>query len=428
MKPTKTIVIRVMTMVLMLSMIMIHTEKVEAASAPTISLKTMSLQEGKTATLKLSGGKGKTIWKSSNAKVATVSKKGKVTAKKAGTATITATNSKQKLKCTVTVANKSTKTLIVYFSKTNTTKAAANKVKAATGGDIVRIQPKKAYPSNYDKLTKTAKNEYKNKTNPKRATKIYNMKQYDTIYVGFPVWWDNCPRLVQAFLKDYNLKGKTVVPFCTSGGSGIEGSMKAVRSAAEGATVKNGRDLTDDSKATVKKWIERLNIISDPQPVTEPEKETHKILVAYFSVTGTTRPYAQKIAEKLNGDLFEIVPKTPYTSEDIDYNSDCRANREQNDPMARPAISTSVTDMAGYDTIFLGYPIWWGTCPKIIETFMESYDFTGKTVIPFCTSGSSGIAASEAHIKSVLGNATVKNGHRISGNSDLETWLAGLSF
>ena len=117
MKPTKTIVIRVMTMVLMLSMIMIHTEKVEAASAPTISLKTMSLQEGKTATLKLSGGKGKTIWKSSNAKVATVSKKGKVTAKKAGTATITATNSKQKLKCTVTVANKSTKTLIVYFQK-----------------------------------------------------------------------------------------------------------------------------------------------------------------------------------------------------------------------------------------------------------------------------------------------------------------------
>ena len=273
-----------------------------------------------------------------------------------------------------------------------------------------------------------SQNEYKNKINPKRATKIYNMKQYDTIYVGFPVWWNNCPRLVQAFLKDYNLKGKTVVPFCTSGGSGITGSMKAVRSAAAGATVEKGRDLTDDSKSAVKKWIDGLNKIPDPQPVTVPDTETHKILVAYFSATGTTRPYAQTIAEKVNGDLFEIIPETPYTSEDIDYNSDCRANREQNDPTARPAISTSVTDMAGYDTIFLGYPIWWGTCPKIIDTFMESYDFAGKTIIPFCTSGSSGIATSEAHIKSVLGNAAVKNGHRISGNSDLETWLAGLSF
>ena len=271
-------------------------------------------------------------------------------------------------------------------------------------------------------------------------------REYDTIYVGYPIWWDNCPRLVQAFLKDYDLKGKTVIPFCTSGGSGIEGSMKAVRQAAKGANVLDGRDLTGVSESAVKKWVNSLDIktpdtsdtvtpVPDEGSITDPQTDTDmkdgdgsRILVAYFSATGTTRPYAQTIAEKKNAELFEIVPEIPYTSDDLNYNSDCRANREQNDDAARPAISTKVSNMSDYDTVFIGYPIWWGTCPKIIDTFMESYDFTGKTIIPFCTSGSSSIAASETHIRNTLTKSTVLSGHRISGNSDLDTWLNGLSF
>ena len=251
----KKLIAYILTMVLVMSMIICNVESAEAASAPSISLKTMSLQPGQSAKLKLNGVSGKTKWKSSDRNVVTVNNKGKVTAKEAGTVTVTATNSRKSYKCVVTVAEKSTKTLIVYFSMTNKTKKAAKKIKSATGGTLIRIQPKKAYPGKYSKLTKLAKKEYKNKKNPARATRIYNISQYDTIYVGYPIWWGNCPRMVQAFLKDYDLTGKTVIPFCTSGGSGIDGSMKAVRLAAKGANVLNGRDLTDMSESAVKKWI-----------------------------------------------------------------------------------------------------------------------------------------------------------------------------
>ena len=114
------------------------------------------------------------------------------------------------------------------------------------------------------------------------------------------------------------------------------------------------------------------------------------VLVAYFSCTGNTEGIAELIAEVTGGTLFEIVPETPYSDADLNYsNDDCRANREQNDENARPAIANEVEDMAVYDTVFIGHPIWWGDAPRIIQTFLESYDFSGKEVYTFSTSGSS---------------------------------------
>ena len=130
-----------------------------------------------------------------------------------------------------------------------------------------------------------------------------------------------------------------------------------------------------------------------PAPAPDPDTaESGRVLIAYFSATNNTGGVANHIKAILGGsaDLYEIVPETPYTSADLNYNTDCRANREQNDDAARPAISGSVENMGDYDVIFLGYPIWWGKAPKIIHTFLESYDFTGKTIVPFCTSASSG--------------------------------------
>ena len=104
------------------------------------------------------------------------------------------------------------------------------------------------------------------------------------------------------------------------------------------------------------------------------------MLVAYFSATGNTENIAEHLVSILDADLYEIVPQVPYTSEDLNYsNDDCRANQEQNDPTARPSISGNVENMEDYDVIFLGYPIWWGDAPKIISTFLETYDFDGKT-------------------------------------------------
>lgn len=136
---------------------------------------------------------------------------------------------------------------------------------------------------------------------------------------------------------------------------------------------------------------------ADPAPDdTTPESTGGKVLVAYFSTTGHTKTIAEYLQTALDADLYEIVPQEPYTDADLDYNTDgCRANREQNDDSARPAISGGVEDMAGYDVVFIGYPIWWGQAPKIVYTFLESYDFSGKTVIPFATSGCSGMGGED---------------------------------
>lgn len=127
------------------------------------------------------------------------------------------------------------------------------------------------------------------------------------------------------------------------------------------------------------------------EQATPPAAGGHaNVLVAYFSCTGNTEGVAELIAEKTGGTLWEIVPEVPYTDADLDYSdSGCRANREQNDENARPAIANEVEDMASYDTVFIGHPIWWGDAPRIVQTFLESYDFSGKEVYTFSTSGSS---------------------------------------
>ncbi|GFI61296.1 glyoxal reductase [Clostridiales bacterium] len=156
-----------------------------------------------------------------------------------------------------------------------------------------------------------------------------------------------------------------------------------------------------------------------------------KVLVAYFSATGTTKLLAEYTAEIMNGDIYEIVPETPYTSEDLEYgNSSSRTSIEQNDSSARPVISGNVTKMEDYDTVFLGYPIWWGQAPRIINTFLESYDFAGKTIVPFCTSQSSGIGSSDTSLHSLAPNANWLAGSRFASGttqSTVEEWINGLN-
>ena len=149
-------------------------------------------------------------------------------------------------------------------------------------------------------------------------------------------------------------------------------------------------------------------------------------LVAYFSVTNHTEALAKFAQEHLECDLFEIVPTQEYTSEDIDYNSDCRANREQNDETARPQIKNKIEDMSKYDTIVLGYPIWWAQAPKIMYTFIESYDFTNKTILPFCTSGSSPIGSSATNLAKSAPKANWLEGKRFAAGTNKETFNSWL--
>lgn len=152
----------------------------------------------------------------------------------------------------------------------------------------------------------------------------------------------------------------------------------------------------------------------------------NNVLVAYFSVTNNTKKLANYAKDYLNSDIFEIVPTQEYTSADIDYNSDCRANREQNDDNARPEIKYTIEDISQYDTIVLGYPIWWSQAPKIMYTFIESYDFTNKTVLPFCTSGSSPIGSSATNLAKSAPKANWLIGKRFASNTSKEEigkWL-----
>ena len=154
-----------------------------------------------------------------------------------------------------------------------------------------------------------------------------------------------------------------------------------------------------------------------------------KTLVAYFSATNTTRPLAEYAADILNADLYEIVPEVPYTDADLAYYTNGRADREQSDASARPAISGGIDNMADYDVVFLGYPIWHGQAPKIIYTFLESYDFTGKTIVPFCTSHSSGIGSSDTNLHTLVSSANWLAGRRFAGGtsrSTMEDWISGL--
>lgn len=131
---------------------------------------------------------------------------------------------------------------------------------------------------------------------------------------------------------------------------------------------------------------------------SQQETMENSILVAYFSATGTTKQVAQQAAEILDVELYEIVPEQPYTEDDLAYYTLGRADQEQDDPSARPNIANSVEDMDQYDTVLLGYPLWHGQAPRIISTFLESYDFSGKTIIPFCTSHSSGVGSSAENL------------------------------
>ena len=155
------------------------------------------------------------------------------------------------------------------------------------------------------------------------------------------------------------------------------------------------------------------------EPASETPAAAHSdVLVAYFSATGTTKGVAERIASVTGGDLYEILAAEPYTEADLNYNDNSsRSTSEQNDKSVRPEIGSEDISLEGYTTIYLGFPIWWGEEPRILDTFVEKYSFEGITVIPFCTSGGSGIGRSGPNMEALAGSGTWKEGKRFSGKS-----------
>ena len=161
------------------------------------------------------------------------------------------------------------------------------------------------------------------------------------------------------------------------------------------------------------------------------KQSNHKVLVAYFSATGTTARAAQKVADATGGELYTITPAQPYTDADLDWNDkQSRSSVEMNDPKARPALGYKRSDVSDYDIVFIGYPIWWDLAPRIIDTFIESHDLKGKTVIPFATSGSSSIANSAATLKRTYPALNWKEGKLLNHADEkiIRTWIDRLGY
>lgn len=174
------------------------------------------------------------------------------------------------------------------------------------------------------------------------------------------------------------------------------------------------------------------NPVQTPEPTETPDIPTgKKSIVVYFSCTDNTKTIAEYVAESTDADVYRIEPAVPYTPADLNYgNADSRTSKEQNDIAARPEIIGELPILDGYENVYIGYPIWWGQAPKILYTFVESCNLSGKTVIPFCTSASSGIGTSATNLQAAdTSQATWLTGRRFSGSSpktDVESWILGL--
>ena len=205
------------------------------------------------------------------------------------------------------------------------------------------------------------------------------------------------------------------------------GQPSAEQNSVESSGADDVEDAETDETQEEISAQEETNVQEDTEI---PEEQGSRILVAYFSATNTTEGVAEYIANGLDAKLYEIVPKEPYTDADLDYNDDSsRSTIEMNDPGARPEISGSVENIDQYDIVFLGYPIWWGEAPRIVSTFVESYDFSGKTIVPFCTSGGSGMGSSASNLEQLTSGATWLEGRRLNGGDSQDTvmeWVNGL--
>lgn len=218
--------------------------------------------------------------------------------------------------------------------------------------------------------------------------------------------------------------------FALAACSGNTGNTDPETSKSESTVDNTSTESDKNSSETNSDNSDSSQTDNSNNPSDDDSSNTVKVLVAYFSATNTTEGVAQTIADSLGADLYEITPEQPYTAADLDYHDDkSRSTIEMNDPNSRPAISGSVENMEQYDIVFIGYPIWWGEAPRILSTFVESYSFSGKTIVPFCTSGGSGVGSSSSNLERLTSGATWLSGTRLSGgasHSSVVEWINGL--
>ena len=317
------------------------------------------------------------------------------------------------------------KTLIVYYTLEGNTHYAAKKIASKLGADVLRIKPVKTYPrKGFKKFFWGGKSAVMAET-PELEPYEFDASAYDRIIFGFPVWAGNVTPPIRTFIKDNELSGKRIAAFACQSGSGAEkafGKLKAAlgieKLEAELVLIdpRVKPDPMNDEK--IKGFCEKLDLKED--------KPMSKALVAYFSASGVTGKVAENLASAIGADIYEIKPVQKYSKADLNWmDKKSRSSVEMNDRLSRPAIENKVDQMSDYDVVFVGFPIWWYREPSIIDTFMEAYDFSGKTIVPFATSGGSGLGDSAANMQALAKGSKVVEGKRFGRNasaSELRSW------
>lgn len=352
------------------------------------------------------------------------------------------------------------KILVAYFSASGNTEAVANAIADTLDADLFEMVPEAPYTSadlNWTDSSSRVNAEHNDpsKQDVKLAKNtVDNWTDYDTVFIGYPIWWGIAAWPVNDFVKNNDFTGKTVIPFCTSTSSGLGQSGTLLAEMANGGSWQEGRRFSERaSQSDIVAWANGLDL---PKANTQPAQNGEsKVLVAYFSMPETTNPnnmtteeanstvvingevlgntqyMAQVIQRTTNADIYRIEPQNPYPT---DHTTLVAQAREEQDQDTRPAIKDAIPDFDSYDTVFIGYPIWWSDLPQILYTFFDTYDFSGKTVIPFSTHGGSSFAGTPATIQSLEPGAKMLDGLTISRNNiqdaeqEIVSWVNGLDY
>lgn len=345
------------------------------------------------------------------------------------------------------------KSLVVYFSRTGTTKSVAEEIQSLTGSDLVELKTVVPYPSSYNDCLAQAQEERANHARPELSTTISNMSEYDTVYVGYPIWCYTAPMAIFTFLESYDFTGKTVITFCTSGSSSISQSVTEIRAICSGVNVLDG--FRAGGSETVEAWLTRIGQIRDQSAAA-----AGNALIAYFSLSentssskedqssgldavtsasvvtdgeaayGNTEYIAKLIQDKTGGTLYHIQTKENYST---DFDEVIDQNHSEMNTSFLPELKDNDLDMSQYDIVFIGYPVWSSTIPRAIHSFLHQYDLSGKTVIPFCTHNGYGSGNSYGTIAGLCANATHLDGLSVAATdakeagSSVERWLNGLN-
>lgn len=354
-------------------------------------------------------------------------------------------------------SNTNGKNLVVYFSMPDNvddstvvingetlgnTQYMAYVIQETVGADIFRIEPETPYPTDHDELVDLAKEEQNDNARPKIKDTIENFDSYENIFVGYPNWWGDMPMILYSFFDEYDFSGKTIIPFNTHGGSGFSGTISTIKELEPNAEVLDGKSISrndiQDAEQEIIDWVNSLGLTEiEEQPdssaeAQKPANEAGKTLVVYYSATGNTENVAKAIAAATDGDLFELEPTEPYSDADLDWtDDDSRVVREHDNPDERDIalVKSTVENWDEYGTIFIGYPIWWGIAAWPVDGFIEANDFTGKTVIPFATSSSSGLGESGELLAKTAGTGDWQTGERFRSGvseSDVTAWVESL--